>query len=200
MVVIEPSFEIDEKGKVICQSHSKYPYFIQSYKTPIEERQMEKKLTCLTCSHYENDECYFPGSEIDKIELDRLTRSRFQCKTCGNKIDLMLTIMQKIYYEVKFNMKMPLICCSCYENLQKKKFEEYYLKRIWESLSLYLPSFFLLINPFPFNIFAVIAYIIFVLIIKVIIKQKAHYSLFLMDLIKGTKFYNKNFKDKIEST
>ncbi len=95
---------------------------------------------------------------------------------------------------------MPLICCSCYESLQKKKFEEYYLKRIWESLSLYLPSFFLLINPFPFNIFAVIAYIIFVLVIKVIIKQKAHHSLFLLDLIKGKKFYNKNFKDKIEST
>jgi len=178
MVVIEPSFEIDEKGKVICQSLSMYP----------------------TCSHYENDECYFPVSEIDKIELDRLTRSRFQCKTCGNKIDLMLTIMQKIYYEVKFNMKMPLICCSCYESLQNNKFEEYYLKRIWESLSLYLPSFFLLINHFPFNIFAVIAYIIFVLVIKVIIKQKAHHSLFLMDLIKGKKFYNKNFKNKIEST
>ncbi|GAG91599.1 unnamed protein product, partial [marine sediment metagenome] len=69
------------------------------------------------------DECYFPGSEIDKIELDRLTRSRFQCNLCGNKIDLFLTIIQKIYYEVKFNMKMPLICCSCYESLQKKKFE-----------------------------------------------------------------------------
>ena len=200
MVNIEPSFEIDEKGRVICQSHSKFPYFIQSGKTFFEERQMEKNLTCLTCSHYENDDCYFPKSEIDKIELDRLTRSRFQCKTCGNKIDLMLTIIQKIYYEVKFNMKMPLICCSCYESLQKKKFEEYYLKRIWESLSLYLPSFFLLINQFPFNLFAVIAYIIFVLIIKVIIKQKAHYSLFIMDLIKGKKFYNKNFKDKIEST
>ena len=200
MVVIEPSFEIDEKGKVICQSHSKYPYFIQSYKTPIEERQMEKELTCLTCSHYENDECYFPKSEIDKIELDRLTRSRFQCKTCGNKISLPLTIIQKIYYEVKFNMKMPLICCSCLENLQKKRFEEYYLKRIWESLSLYLPIFFLLVNRFPFNIFAVIVYIIFVLVIKVIIKQKAHHSLFLMDLLKGKKFYNKNFKDKIEST
>ena len=200
MVNIEPSFEIDEKGRVICQSHSKYPYFIQPNKTFLEERRMEKELTCLTCSHYENDDCYFPKSEIDKIELDRLNRSRFQCNLCGNKIDLMLTLIQKIYYEVKFNMKMPLICCSCYEMLQQKKFDEYYIKRIWESLSLYLPSIILIINRYPFNIIAVFLYIMFIIFLKLIIKLKFHYTLFLMDLIKGKKFYDKNFKDKIEST
>ncbi|MBY9014324.1 MAG: hypothetical protein KGD68_01400 [Candidatus Lokiarchaeota archaeon] len=200
MVNIEPSFEIDEKGRVICQSHSKFPYFIQPSKSYLEERQMENELTCLTCSHYESDYCFFPKSEIDKIELDRLNRSRFQCKLCGNKIDRMLTIMQKIYYEVKFNMKMPLICCSCYERLQQKKFGEYYIKRIWESLSFYLPSIFLIFNPFPFSIFAVLSYIAFIIVFKIIIKQKTHYSLFLMDLIKGKKFYDKNFKEKIESS
>ena len=200
MINIEPSFEIDEKGRVICQSHSNYPYFIQPGKTYFEERKMEKELTCFTCLHYKNDDCYFPKSEIDKIELDRLTRSRFQCKTCGNKIDLLLTIMQKIYYEVKFNMKMPLVCCSCYESLKKKKFEEYFLKRIWESLSFYLPSLFLLVNPFPFNVIAVLSYVAFIIVFKIIIKQKAHYSLFLMDLIRGKRFYDKNFKDKIESS
>lgn len=200
MINIEPSFEIDEKGRVICQSHSKYPYFIQPSKTPFEEKQMEKDLTCLTCTHYENDDCYFPRAEIDKIELDRLSRSIFQCNLCGNKIDLMLTLMQKIYYEVKFNMKMPLICCTCYDRLQNKKFEEYYVKRVWESLSFYLPSIFLIINPFPFNVFAVLAYIAFIVVFKLVVKLKFHYSLFLMDLIKGKKFYDKNFKDKFEST
>jgi len=200
MVNIEPSFEIDEKGRVICQSHSKYPYFIQPNKTYFEERKMEKELTCLTCSHYKNDDCYFPRSEIDKIELDRLTRSLFQCNLCGNKIDLMLTLMQKIYYEVKFNMKMPLVCCNCYESLKKNNFKEYYTKRIWESISFYLPSIFLLFNPFPFNVISVLGYVVFILVAKIIIKQKAHYSLFLMDILKGKKFYDKNFKDKIELT
>ena len=200
MINIEPSFEIDEKGRVICQSHSKYPYFIQPNKTSFEERKMEKELTCLTCSHYKYDDCYFPRSEIDKIELDRLTRSLFQCNLCGNKIDLMLTLMQKIYYEVKFNMKMPLVCCNCYESLKKNNFKEYYTKRIWESISFYLPSIFLLFNPFPFNAIAVLGYGVCILISKIIIKQKAHYSLFLMDLIKGKKYYNKNFKDKFESS
>lgn len=198
MVVIEPSFEIDEKGRVICQSHSKYPHLIKPDKTDLEDLQMEKQLTCKSCSHYINDDCYFPKSEIDKIELDRLNRSRFQCNLCGNKIDRMLTIVQKIYFEVKFNMNMPLICCTCYKSLEEKKFTEYYRRRIWESLSFYLPSLFLIINPFPFNIIAVFTYILFIIILKIIVKLKFHYSLFLMDLLKGKKFYDKYFRDRAD--
>ena len=157
---------------------------------------MEKQLTCKTCSHYINDDCYFPKSEIDKIELDRLNRSRFQCNLCGNKIDRMLTIVQKIYFEVKFNMNMPLICCNCYQSLEEKKFPEYFRRRIWESLSFYLPSLILIINPFPFNLIAAFTYVLFIFILKIIIKLKFHYSLFLVDLLKGKKFYDKYFRDK----
>ena len=196
MVVIEPSFEIDEKGRVICQSHSKYPHLIKPGKTYLEELQMEKDLTCKSCSHYINDDCYFPKSEIDRIELDRLNRSRFQCNLCGNKIDRMLTIMQKIYFEVKYNMNMPLICCNCYQSLEEKKFTDYFKRRIWESLSFYIPCLFLIINPYPFNIIAVFIYILFIIFLKIIIKLKFHYSLFIMDLLKGKKFYDKYFRDK----
>jgi len=196
MVVIEPSFEIDEKGRVICQSHSQYPRFLQPNLTKLEEIQMEKQLTCKACTHYTNDDCYFPKSEIDKIESDRLSRSRFQCNLCGNKIDLMLTIIQKIYFEVKFNTEMPLICCNCYLSLEEKKFIEYNRRRIFESLSFYTPSIFLIINPFPYNLVAVFIYLLFVIVLKIIIKQKFHYSLFLLDLLKGKKFYEKNFRDK----
>ena len=196
MVVIEPSFEIDEKGRVICQSHSKFPHLIKPDKTYFEELQMEKELTCKLCSHYINDDCYFPKSEIDKIELDRLNRSRFQCNLCGNKIDRMLTIVQKIYFEVKFNMNMPLICCNCYQSLEEKKFTEYFKRRIWESLSFYLPCILLIINPYPFSLIFVFIYLLFIIFLKIVIKLKFHYSLFLMDLIKGKKFYNKYFRDK----
>ena len=196
MVVIEPSFEIDEKGRVICQSHSKYPYFIQPYNTHSEERHMEKELTCLTCSHYEYDDCYFPKSDIDKIELDRLNRSRFQCNLCGNKIDLMLTIMQKINNEVRFNLKMPLVCCTCYQSLKRKNFDVYFKMRVFESLSIYL-----LILPFlPLSVIGVLAAFVFIIVFKIIYKRLASRSLFLIDLIKGKRFYDKNFKDKIESS
>jgi hypothetical protein len=196
MVVVEPSFEIDEKGRVICQSHSEFPLLIKPDKTYLEELQMETQLTCKSCSHYVNDDCYFPKSEIDKIETDRLSRSRFQCNLCGNKIDRMLTIMQKIYFEVKFNMNMPLICCNCYLSLSEKKYLDYNKRRIYESLSFYIPSIFLIINPYPFNLVAAFIYILFIIVLKIIIKQKFHYSLFLLDLLKGKKYYQKYFKDK----
>ena len=183
-------------GRVICQSHSKYPNFIQPNKTDFEDEQMEKELTCLTCSHYENDDCYFPKSEIDRIEFDRLNRSRFQCNLCGNKIDLMLTIVQKIYFEVKFNMKMPLICCFCYEGLKKNYFDVFFAIRIFLSLIFYLP----IISIIRFSMIGALGYVAFIIVIKIIIKHNTHQSFFLMDLIKGKKFYDKNFKGKIESS
>ena len=91
---------------------------------------------------------------------------------------------------------MPLICCNCYLSLQENKFIENNRRRIFESLSFYTPSIFLIINPFPFNVAAVLIYVFFVIVLKIIIKQKFHYSLFLLDLLKGKKFYEKNFRDK----
>jgi hypothetical protein len=196
MTYIEPSFEIDEKGRVICQSHSNYPHFIKPEKTTFEDMQMEAQLTCKTCLHYKNDDCYFPKADIDKIEFDRINRTRFECNFCGNKIDRMLTIMQKIYLEEKFQMKMPLICCSCYESLKTKKFDEYFNKRIWEALLFYAPVLFSFVSPYPTNFIFVIGSFFFVIILKFIIKQYFHYSLFLIDLIKGKRFYDKNLRDK----
>ena len=196
MTFIEPSFEIDEKGRVICQSHSKYPQLVKPEKTTFEEMQMEKQLTCKTCLHYKNDDCYFPKADIDEIEFDRINRTRFECNLCGNKIDRMLTIMQKIYLEEKFRMKMPLICCSCYESLKKKDFDEYFNKRFWEALLFYAPVLLSFVNPYPTNIMLVISSFFVVIILKFIIKQYFHYSLFLIDLLKGKKFYDKHFRDK----
>ena len=195
MTFIEPSFEIDDKGRVICQSHSNYPQLIKPEKTTFEEMQMEAQLTCKTCLHYKNDDCYFPKADIDKIEFDRINRTLFECNLCGNKIDRMLTIIQKIYFEKKFHMKMPLICCICYENLKKKKFDAYFNKRFWEALIFYAPVLFSFSNPYPTNLFLAIGSFFIIVVLKFIIKQHFHYSLFLIDLLKGKKFYDKYFRD-----
>jgi hypothetical protein len=196
MVVIEPSFEIDEKGRVICQSHSKYPLFIKPAMTPSEERRMEKKLTCLSCSHYINDDCYFPKSEIDKIELDRLNRSRFQCNLCGNKIDLMLTVMQKVYLEVKFNTDMPLICCDCYSSLEQKRYIKNNNNRIIFSILFYIPIIFFMITLFRPIFVIVFISILLGIVLKIIIKRFSSQSLFIYDLLEGRRFYNKYFRNK----
>ena len=121
MSFVEPSFEIDEKGRVICQYHSNYSFFVMPNKTMLQDKQMEILLTCKTCQHYLNNDCFFPRSEIDKIEIDRTKRHLFICKFCGNYIDRMLAVIQKLYLKERFNIEIPLICCSCYESLQKHK-------------------------------------------------------------------------------
>ena len=115
MVVIEPSFEIDEKGRVICQSHSKFPHFIQPAKTYFEELQMEKELTCISCSHYINDDCYFPKSELKKIRF-RVHLRRFRCELCGNPITKLHNVLHKKLTERRGNVEIALICCSCWRN------------------------------------------------------------------------------------
>jgi hypothetical protein len=72
MSFVEPTFEIDEKGRVICRSHSHYPFFMMPDKSFFQDQQMEKVLTCKTCVHYKQDDCFFPKKEIDKIEYDRV--------------------------------------------------------------------------------------------------------------------------------
>ncbi|GAG99678.1 unnamed protein product, partial [marine sediment metagenome] len=54
--------------------------------------------------------------------------------------------------------------------------------------------------PFPFNVIAAFIYILFTIGVKIIIKLKFHYNLFLIDLLKGKKYYNKYFrgKDKLD--
>jgi hypothetical protein len=121
MSFVEPSFEIDEKGRVICQYHTNYSFFMMPNKTLMQEKQMEILLTCKTCKHYINNDCYFPRKEIDKIEVDRLKKHVFTCRFCGNLIDRMLTVIQKLYFKQRFNIEIPLICCSCYESLKSHK-------------------------------------------------------------------------------
>lgn len=196
MVVIEPSFEIDEKNRVICQSHSRYLQFLKPKMNSYEELIMEKQLTCKLCDHYINDDCYFPRAEIDKIEFDRLNRARFQCNLCGNKIDLMLTIMQKIYFEVKFNTVIPLICCSCYQSLEEKKYITNNLLRILLSILFYLPIIVIASMFVRLTLISILIAVLVGILLKIIIKQKTHYSFFIYDLIRGIRFYKKLFRDR----
>ncbi|MHA1764175.1 MAG: hypothetical protein ACTSYC_10540 [Promethearchaeota archaeon] len=114
---IEPKFEIDEKKRVICQNHSNYLEFIDPNKDYFEEQFLELKLTCKTCSHYQNDECYFSKARLDKI-LSKESK-RFKCALCGIQIERMFTIIQKLYFKEKYDVELTLTCCNCQEFLSK---------------------------------------------------------------------------------
>ncbi|TFG02076.1 MAG: hypothetical protein EU542_05740 [Promethearchaeota archaeon] len=123
MVLIQPEFEIDGKNRVLCKYHSHYFEFITPTLDYFEEIYLDSKLTCLTCDHYQNDECYFTRSKIDDIEKRRKKGKRqFSCVLCGQKIERMFTIVHKLYNEQIDSVKIPLICCDCLEMVENHQY------------------------------------------------------------------------------
>ena len=186
---IEPNFEIDKKGRVICKIHSNYEFFDDYH----NDRILEKELTCKTCSHYHNDDCFFPRSEIAKIEFDRLKSKNFNCRLCGNKIDRMFTVIHKLFYQVKHNIEFPLICCTCYDTLKDNKFIE---SSKWRS------------NLFLYNSLYAVYSLVSVLFFIFIYQIKIYYLAFFLvpiiylfyhnlmkrkELKKGLEYYKKHF-------
>ncbi len=202
MSIINPTFEIDEKGRVICQRHTNFPFFVMASKIRQQEIQMEKELTCITCLHYKNDECYFPKTEIDKIEADRLGMIAFKCKLCGSQIDRMLTVIQKLYLQEKFNIEIPLVCCMCYESLKKKNFMEYHEKRLYLAYFLNVSIIIgfilsLLMIRSPTSLISGIIYATSIISLKGILKKTFRINLSVREIRKGKKYFDEFYKNSI---
>lgn len=162
--MIEPEWTIDDDGIPYCTTQTEYHKII---KTDLKKRfpyEFEKRLNCQHCDHYHHDSCYFPKSEIDKIEIDR-QNLRIRCELCGTKIDRPFSILMSYFYKARYSVKMPIICCSCYSSLENGTFLKNSRKKsiiflITLGISLYflftffltLPQygFFLTIIPFSF--------------------------------------------------
>ncbi|MFX1256839.1 MAG: hypothetical protein ACFFAN_03190 [Promethearchaeota archaeon] len=195
-------FEIDEKGRVICKSHSKYDFFIKP-KDYFQDLYLDIELTCKTCVHYQNNDCYFSKSRIDIIEYKRQRRESYFCKFCRKKIERMFSIIYKLYYKEIFDVEIPLICCDCYEKINKdeflsycKKMTDFYLLNIVISVFIFSYFIFLLslldIQPilnyiFFITLFSVVSFILLLIIFKSI--KKLRY------LIYGIKYYKKHFSN-----
>ena len=202
MSIINPTFEIDEKGRVICQMHTNFPFFVMPGKTRQQEIQMEKDLTCKTCHHYIDDGCFFPKTEIDKIEADRLGMVTFKCKLCGSQIDRMLTVIQKLYLQEKFNIEIPLICCTCYESLKKKNFMDYYEKRLYLAYFLNASIIIgfilsLVMMRSPTSLISGIIYATSVVSLKGILKKTFRINLSVKDMRRGKKYFDEFYKNSI---
>ncbi len=132
--IIKPVFSIDDSKRVICESHSQIERIralssLSDISTFFETQQLEHILSCKTCKHYQDDVCYFPKSEIDKIEHDRLSYT-FHCNLCGGSIDRPMTIMYSLYNKNKFNVNIPTVCCTCFSSLEDDTFLSKTRKRI----------------------------------------------------------------------
>jgi hypothetical protein len=194
MDFVDPSFEIDQEGRVLCKEHSNYDFFKDPQIRKHNERLLEKELTCKSCEHYYNDDCYFPKEVIDQIEANRIRKKKgFTCKLCGNKIDRMLTIIYSLYFKQKYNVKIPLICCACHSALKEDKFIESskYRSNIFLYNALYaiysLISVIFFIFVYQIGLFYLIIFLFPIAYLFIINMKKRH------NLKKGLSFYKRYF-------
>jgi transcription elongation factor Elf1 len=127
-----PSFISDNEGIPYCTKQTDYDKIIALNLKQRFPQDFEKMLTCLRCDHYKQDDCYFPKSEIEKIEHDRDTK-KIKCVLCGNEIHRLFSVLMAYYYKAKFNISMPIICCSCFNALNNNT----YLKSIKRRMILF---------------------------------------------------------------
>ncbi len=194
MRLVEPKFEIDNKNRVICQTHTNYPYFISPDKDYFEDLALDSELTCKTCLHYLNDDCYFPKIKIDKIESERLKSNKYLCNLCGNRMDRMFTIIQKLYYIEQLDIILPLICCNCFDDLNDNEFISKTKRNIYASMYLILSLLFLLCCvPFFLIGNTLILAIYFVLLTPILIILLRKYNLRIKHRLRGIKFYKNYF-------
>ena len=153
---IHPVFEIDQpSGRVLCKSHSNFGDFNITSPTAMDIFQRDKQLTCASCLHYKKDRCYFSKSELDTIihESDRIRR-KYKCQICKSRIHLIFNIVYRIYLERKSDVKVSLICCSCYSVLKERRVlrnQRWYLY----SSALWIIAFILILcNPSFFYYFS----------------------------------------------
>lgn len=149
---VVPEFDTDgdvESPRVLCLKHTEITHITALSKSTnkYDRAKYEKMLTCKTCMHYFDNDCYFPKSEIEKIDWDRMHKE-IPCKLCGNKIDRPLTIMQSLFHKEKHNIEIPLMCCSCYVALNDDSFIQNSRKKIIFFIISTLISIYFLVSYF----------------------------------------------------
>ncbi|GAB4313921.1 MAG: hypothetical protein Kow0069_15260 [Promethearchaeota archaeon] len=126
--IVEPIFVTDDKGRVYCRRHTYVETLEENgYEVCLEGQCLvpgtENLLTCTTCGHYFNDDCYFQRDTIDEVENER-RRGRVVCDLCGEKIHRSPVVFQKLYYKDRYGVEMPLVCCGCYASLKDNQYVE----------------------------------------------------------------------------
>jgi len=198
----ELRFEIDDKGRVICKKHSNYDHLIRP-RDYFQDLYLDAELTCKTCSHYENNECYFSKTRIDEI-LNRWLKKAYLCRLCGKKIDRMLSIIHKLYFKETYDVEMPLICCDCYEKINKNEFLSYSKKMTdFYILNIVISIFFLCYFIFFLSILKIQPIFYYILIIPLISLVSFIISVVIIKSIKklryfyfGIKYYKKHFPNQ----
>ncbi len=161
--IVQPEWTIDDDGIPYCKMQTDYDKIIETNLKKRFPAEFEKMLNCKHCDHYKNDNCFFPKSEVDKIERDRLNLT-IRCQLCGMKIDRPFSILMSLYYKEKFNVNMPVICCTCYAGLEHGTFVKNSKRRmILFAISLFTSIYFLFTYFISIPVFNWISILLFIL-------------------------------------
>lgn len=193
---MQPSFEIDSTGKVLCKSHTYYDLLKE---VPLEHDMLgnlgrERALNCSKCHHYRDDDCYFPKAEIDKIKKDMSTfRKGIRCEICQGRINLIFNVFYKFQSKELLNMNVNLgmLCCDCYRTFKNPNYNSwvsiakiaistFFLTSVLILMTEILPFIFRLTSMFGFIFLPIMSIMAVVLIYVIIIN--------ITQIVKRNKF------------
>ena len=204
MTRLRPTFELDDKGRPICLDHPNYPEFVDPTMDFFQDFSLDARLTCKTCTHHENDDCYFAKARIDEIDDARrrnIIGNPFRCALCGNKIQILFSIMYKLMLEESQmdqdpSVEIPLICCNCLESIHKNEFLRECAKKIVGSLEVILLGLFLaFFSHYTFHLSGSTLLFFFSLLLSVPVNLYAAWRLRkIFFAAKGWRTYKKFFK------
>jgi hypothetical protein len=202
-MTIEPRFEINNQGKVSCVCHTQYTslHSRKLGKNVLPANLINKELTCKTCKHYKQDNCYFAKKTLDKIDPGNLMHyNSYVCKLCGEKIHNMHSIVYKIYNKKKFDVQIPLLCCDCYKALHSYDHSiitSLLSKSVKETSNLFFLAWIVFSVLFFMAIFSIKSILAFGALMLLFFSFSLWSLNRISKILKGLKFYKKNFNSEI---
>ncbi|MGV9198132.1 MAG: hypothetical protein ACOC4M_04775 [Promethearchaeia archaeon] len=201
-MTIEPRFEITSEGKVRCIHHTQYSstHRPKLKNDSLPTQLMGEALTCKTCDHYKKENCYFSRKELDHIDPGNLINLHTHvCKLCGERIHNMHSIVYKHYYEEKYNVDIPLICCDCYETLNSYNHNiitSLLSKSVKETSNLFFLAWIVFSVLFFMAIFSIKSIFAFGALMILFFSFSLWSLNRISKILKGLKFYKNNFKPR----
>lgn len=201
-MTIEPRFQINAQGEVRCILHTQY--------NALSAKELRGKLlptnlvyedlTCKTCEHYKQDNCYFSSQELDDMDPRALIHyNSHVCKLCGEKIHNMHSIVYKIYYEQKYNIEIPLICCDCYNTLNSYNTNisnSLLSKSVKETSNLFFLAWIVFSVLFFMAIFSIQSILAFGGLMVLFFSFSLWSLNRISRILKGLRYYRKNFETR----
>ncbi|MFW9878336.1 MAG: hypothetical protein ACFFG0_35080 [Candidatus Thorarchaeota archaeon] len=115
------SFALYENGRIICKSHTKFFLLKEKIEGPSFQKMIKERLkvnSCKYCDHYINNSCMVSKNDLNRYML-KLKLKRYKCEFCGHSIESLYNAIFKSAIERQYNIKIPFLCCSCFNIFQK---------------------------------------------------------------------------------